>query len=480
MKIMNREINMILVAILIITIGSLNSCKKLSSYDIPGPATAYGILIDDVTFSYFRLSVDRLGLKEMLNGSEAFTVFAPTNRAFANAGFNSTKLRELPIDLLETLIKNHIVPGKVAVSSLNDQAELTSTNGFKMTIQKVGEAAYVDGGDITSSDAETTNGYFNVINNLLSSANTLNDAIHLLAERNDSYTLLPAAIAHASMGSTDFTAIFEGSTPYTFLAPSDDAFEDAGFESIGDIQAADPDSLGDILKYHIIAGARFTTAFDSLPVDAFNGKPIYFDRIKEYSTSYWYANGISFGNGRLSNVQAENGVLHTIPRLLPAPVSTNSLTLIHSNDSLSLFSAIIDRASEVDTQYNFKAMLSDPNLSYTVFAVTNAGLREAGYANEAAIEAASPEILAKLMRFHIIPKRINNINIQENGGVQTLLVLNSAVTGEDFNAAITFIKENGFKVKGRGNAQTISVITGNVVTTNGLVNIIGSVLLPAE
>jgi hypothetical protein len=67
----------------------------------------------------------------------------------------------------------------------------------------------------------------------------------------------------------------------------------------------------------------------------------------------------------------------------------------------------------------------------------------------------------------MINKRLNNINIIDNGAVYTLA-----------GSYITFLLTGGFKVQGPGNAISIPVITPNVVTTNGLVNIIGTVLKP--
>lgn len=60
--------------------------------------------------------------------------------------------------------------------------------------------------------------------------------------------------------------------------------------------------------------------------------------------------------------------------------------------------------------------------SYTVFAVNNTGLQAAGHANAAEINADKPGVLADILKLHIIPWRLNNINIAENGAVNSMPV----------------------------------------------------------
>ena len=229
-----------------------------------------------------------------------------------------------------------------------------------------------------------------------------------------------------------------------------------------------------------MAGARFTTAFDSVPVTAFNGAPIYFDIIPRKVTAttkaatnftYWYANGISFGNAVASNLVAANGVMHTVSRLLPAPGTITTLDYIEADPDLTMFRALIARASEADPNLNFENMLSSPTSSYTVFVVNNQGLIDEGYADIDAINREDAVILSRLLRFHIIPKRINNINVVDGETVNTLYSSNQ-------NTAISFNRTGGFTVKGPSNANPVSVIDDNIVTANGLVNIIGTVLKP--
>lgn len=469
-----NKLTLLIVALVVI---SVVSCKKLSSFDYNNsPVSIYEILKQDPNFSNFRFIIEKGNLTENLNGNDQLTVFVPTNAAFTAAGYPLSTLQQMNSSDLALLAKNHLLKGKLDITTLNGLQ--TTLSNQQVNVQTIGKFEYVDGGDITNQNVAAANGFVNIINKLLVTRNTVNDVIssYTNATTNSQFTFLAAAILRASTGSTNFTALLTGPDAYTLFAPNNGAFIDGGYATLAAIQAAVPDVLGNILKYHLVVGTKLTTAFDSLPVKAFNGTNIYFDKDKSVRTTLWYANGISFGNNMPVNLLAKNGVVHSISRLLPAPVSTNTLATIQANSSLSMFYALILRASTADPNFNFQNILSDPLSSYTVFAVNNAGLQSAGYANVAAINNESPAVLAKILKFHMLYKRMNNINIIDNGFLPTLLRIKNGA--DERSAEITFTITGGYKVKGDTNINSIPVLTSNVVTTNGLINIIGSVLTP--
>lgn len=472
-----------------LVLTNITACKKLSSYDYPhAVGTAYDILKNDNNFSYFFTAVDKAGLGDLLKSNEAYTIYAPNNAAFINAGYTLAAIQAMASTDLAVIVKNHIVAGATDVKTISGSQQQTALSGLNISVQKIGNLYYVNGGDILNPSQVISNGFLNVSSTLLVNQTTLNDAITAYtASGNSRLTFLAAAIARASSGSTNFTSLLSGSTPYTLFAPNDGAFIDGGYKTIAAINAANPETLGNILKYHLIAGTKLTTAFDSVPVTAYNGTPIYFDKIPRKVTAittmssnftHWYANGINFGNEVPSNLLAANGAMHIVSRFLPIPKSVTTLDYIKADTSLSMFYTLIKRASQAEANVNFETVLSAPTSSYTVFVVNNAGLRKEGYADIAAINNESPNVLAGLLKFHMLSKRINNINIAESETVGTLLTIKDPVSGAETSRSIYFLKSGGFAVKGSSNITSIPVITANIVTTNGLLNIIGSVLKP--
>lgn len=454
------------------------SCKKQSSVDAPPTAVnAYDAISEDsYNFSTFKYLVDRAGQADLLRSGN-YTLFAPVNSAFAAAGYTTTAIQLLSPDSLVLLVKNHLVEGKAESGSLTAGQVLTSLSGDKITVQKIGNDVYIDGGNITNADENITNGVFHVINKLLARRTSILDRINTYANStsNSQFTFLMAAIARASQGSTNFTSLFgDPNAGYTFFAPNNGAFIDGGYSSVTAISAAVPDTLGRLLNRHLLNNKVLTPDFDTLNAPTtLNTTPVYVDRIKSGITTVGYANGIAFSGGSANMFGGRSGVIHSISRFLPIPISTTTLARIQSDTSLTFFNAALGKASQAGAM-DFAKLLSEATSSYTVFAVNNGGFRSAGYANLTAVNNESPAVLNKMLRFHLVNKRINNINIAENGTVPTLLTLD----GNTAPSSLIFALNGGFKVKGPSNVNTIPVITANIVTTNGLLNIVGSILTP--
>jgi uncharacterized surface protein with fasciclin (FAS1) repeats len=480
MKTMKRTTNTIICVIMALTLFNITACKKVSSFDYPpSVGTAYDILKNDNTYSTFFAAIVRSGLGDLFQGNDAYTIYAPTNTAITNEGYTTAQLNTMLLPDLTVFVKSHIVSGSTDVTSINGSLQQTTLAGTSITVKKIGSRVYVNGGDITNPSIPVKNGFLNIATTVLTVKTDLLTALNAYNSGtvNLTYTFLAAAIARASTGSTNFTALLTGTTPYTLFAPNNNAFIDGGYASITAINAANPDVLGAILKYHMIAGAKLTTDFDSTAVGSFAGTPIYFDEAPRNvsasttvatNVTYWYANGIYFGNSVPSNIVTGNGVMHGVARLLPTPVTTTTLARINADATLTEFAALITRASTADPAYNFASWLNDNTKSFTVFAVNNAGLQAAGYADVNAINAASPAVLASVLKLHMVARRINNINIAENGAIPSLLS----------GSSLTVNTSGGYKIKGATNTASVPVIAGNVVTTNGILNTIGTLLTP--
>lgn len=455
------------------------SCKKQSSVDMPPSAVSiYQIITEDsYNFSYFKYLVDKAGQAGLLQSGN-YTVFVPSNNAFVAAGYTMAVMDLMSADSLVMMLKNHVVEGKLDILSLSSGQELTALSGDKIVVHKIGNDVYVDGGNVTNPNKNATNGNVQVINKLLVKRTSIMDRLYNYGATGKSqFTFLTAALERASQGSTNFISMFsDPAADYTLFAPNDGAFMDGGYSSLGSIAAAEPDTLGEILKRHILTGRQLVPDLDSSkPKTSLSGNIIYFDRLKPANTTYSYANGIGFSGGSADMLGGSRGVIHSVSRFIPVPINMTTLARIQADTSLTFFLAALEKASEAGDM-DFVALLSDPESSYTVFAVTNDGFRNAGYADANAVSSENASVLSEMIKFHILSKRINNINVAENGTVATLLGVMD--TDPPSFAALTFTFTGGFKVKGLSNKSTIPVITANIVTKNGLLNTIGQILTP--
>ena len=145
------------------TILSLTAATMISAApafaqeaDIVDTAVAAG------SFSTLVTAVQAAGLVGTLKGEGPFTVFAPTDDAFA--ALPKGTLEGLLADpaALAAILTYHVVPGKVMSTDLTEGMTATTVNGAPITITLEG-GAKVNGANIVQADIATTNGVIHVI-----------------------------------------------------------------------------------------------------------------------------------------------------------------------------------------------------------------------------------------------------------------------------------------------------------------------------
>jgi len=105
------------------------------------------------------------GLVEALSGAGPFTVFAPTNEAFAKlpAGTLDSLLLPENKDKLAAILTYHVVSGKVMAADVVKLTEAKSLEGDTIAISVTNGAVKVDGANVVSTDLEASNGVIHVI-----------------------------------------------------------------------------------------------------------------------------------------------------------------------------------------------------------------------------------------------------------------------------------------------------------------------------
>lgn len=130
--------------------------------------------IADEQFSTLVTAVKAAGLVETLSGEGPFTVFAPTNDAFAKlpAGTVDTLLKPENVEQLKSILTYHVVATKALSSDLTDGQEITTVQGAKLTVGIAnGEVTLTDakGGvsKVVKADIEAKNGVIHVIDTVV-------------------------------------------------------------------------------------------------------------------------------------------------------------------------------------------------------------------------------------------------------------------------------------------------------------------------
>lgn len=116
------------------------------------------------TFSTLVAAVGAAGLVDVLKGDGPFTVFAPTDDAFAAlpAGTVEDLLKPENKDQLIAVLTYHVVPGKVMSTDLVDDMMAATVQGSSVTID-LDNGVMVDGANVVAADIEATNGVIHVI-----------------------------------------------------------------------------------------------------------------------------------------------------------------------------------------------------------------------------------------------------------------------------------------------------------------------------
>ena len=269
---------------------------------------------------------------------------------------------------------------------------------------------------------------------------------------NNNFTLLRAAVQRA--GLADF---LRGGT-LTVFAPTDDAFKAAGFADVAAINAVPVADLTRILQYHVVSSripaanvpaAQNTVVQSLLPA---NGA-LYVSKV----------NNVVSVNGRTvttADVAADNGVIHIINGVLLSPPGDVVTAVVGNPQSFSLLTAAVTRAGIASTLTSATAI--------TVFAPTNDAFIAAGF-NAAAIAAATPAALTRILTYHVVPGRVFSTLLTDGVTPATLLGPTVRVN----------VSGNGVTVTGQGNGTNASNVTSaNILTTNAVVHAINRVLLP--
>jgi len=115
-------------------------------------------------FSTLVAAVQAAGLVDTLKGDGPFTVFAPTNDAFARLGDDAIQrlLRPENRAQLVAILTYHVVPGEFKASDVGRVNELTTANGEKLSI-----GSRIDNAQLLATDIEASNGVIHVIDRVL-------------------------------------------------------------------------------------------------------------------------------------------------------------------------------------------------------------------------------------------------------------------------------------------------------------------------
>merc|ERR1719454_1799365 len=251
-------------------------------------------------------------LVSALEGKGPFTVFAPTNAAFAKlpkATLNSL-LEYKNIKTLQAVLEYHVVSGAIYSKSLKSENTVKTLESETMLVEvKNGGVTINHAAHVTTADVAASNGVVHIIDAVLLPPSMTKQSIVELAAGNKDLSTLVAALTAGKL----VTAL-EGKGPFTVFAPTNEAFAKLPKATLNSLLEPKNIKLLDaVLEYHVVAGAAVYSKDlkASQHVKTLQGQQI-------TVTKSWrgvYINGKS--KVTKADVRATNGVVHIINTVLP-------------------------------------------------------------------------------------------------------------------------------------------------------------------
>jgi transforming growth factor-beta-induced protein len=383
-------------------------------------------------------AVQAAGLASTLEGPGPFTVFAPTNAAFKKLGKKTLTALLADPSALSKVLLYHVAPGKLmAADVVGKSSTTTADSNLPIAFQALNGKVFVNNARILVTDIQATNGVIHVIDTVLQPPTK--DIVDTLASRPNFKTLVSAVQA------ANLAATLKGSGPFTVFAPTNAAFNKLGKKTLAAL-LADPSALSKILTYHVLGSAVYAGDLPNIPsAPTVNGAPVVFT----------FKNNALFINRAkitVANIVATNGVIHVIDTVLQPPTKDIVDTLASRPNAKTLVSAV--------QAANLAATLKGSG-PFTVFAPTDAAFAKLGKKTLNAL-LADPTTLSSILTYHVLSGEVFS---------PAAAKLTSAKTVNGANITISVKKGSLFINNAR-------VVTADVLTTNGVIHVIDTVLLP--
>lgn len=264
------------------------------------------------SFKTLATALKHADLVGALKGEGPFTVFAPTDEAFAKLpeGTLQSLLKPENLPKLKAILTYHVVSGSLVAEQVVKRTSLTTLNGQRVDLQVTRGEVHVDGATVVKADVMASNGVIHVIDEVIlpSSEDLAQTAI-----KAGSFKTLVAAAKAAGL-----VPALTGDRPLTVFAPTDEAFAklpEGTVETL--LKPENKAKLAGILKYHVVAGRVYSDqALEARHAKTLQGE----------SLEVTFEGGVARVSGAKllkTDIEASNGVIHVIDSVLLPPTKSS-------------------------------------------------------------------------------------------------------------------------------------------------------------
>ena len=432
------------------------------------PGTIVEIAVADGRFETLVAAVGAAGLVDALSGEGPFTVFAPTDDAFAALPEGTVEALLEDIPALTEILLYHVVAGDVKAADVVTLESAETLQGGSVSITVEGDVVRINGAQVVVADIEASNGTIHVIDAVLlppapeEAAPEPTEAPAEGTEAEQPGTIVEVAVADgrfetlvAAVQAAGLAEALAGEGPLTVFAPTDDAFA-ALPEGTIEALLEDIPALTDILLYHVVAGD--VKAADVVTLESA-------ETLQGGSVSITVEGEVVRINGAqvvIADIGASNGTIHVIDTVLlpPAPEEAaeaeGPATIVEiavADGRFETLVAALEAADLVDA-------LSGEG-PFTVFAPTDDAFAALP---EGTVEGLLEDIpaLTDILLYHVVSGDVKAADV---------VTLESAETLQGGSLSIS-VEGDVVRING---AQ---VVIADIEASNGTIHVIDAVLLP--
>ena len=409
--------------------------------------TVVDIIVNSPDHTTLETAVIAAELADDLSGAGPFTVFAPTDAAFAALPMGTVEALLLdPTGALASILLYHVLGVQALSTDLSDGMMVTTLQGEEITVTINANGVFINNAQVTVADVAASNGVVHVIDAVLLPPVMPTSTIMDIVSNSPDHTILETALITSGLDAT-----LGNPGDFTLFAPTDAAFALLPAGTV-DALLADPNGqLVDVLLYHVLGGTVLSTDLvDGMMAMTIQGSDVLVTI---------NANGVFINDAQVivADIMTDNGVVHVIDAvLLPPAQPTNTILdiVVNSADHNTLEAAVLAAGLE--------GALASPG-PFTVFAPTDAAFAALPAGTVDALLADPTGDLMQVLLYHAVTGVALSTDLSDGMVITTL-------QGQDVTVTIT-----GGNVFING-AQ---VIVADIIADNGVVHVIDAVLIPA-
>jgi transforming growth factor-beta-induced protein len=423
--------------------------------DIVDTAVAAG------TFTTLAAALEAAGLVETLKGEGPFTVFAPTDEAFAklDKALLDDLLKPENKDTLVAILTYHVVPGKVTAADVVNLTSAKTVQGEEITIKVDGNTVMVNDAKVTQTDIAARNGVIHVIDTVILPPTV---AEKLAAPAQDIVEVAVAAgnfkTLAAALEAAGLVETLKGEGPFTVFAPTDEAFAKLDKALLDDLlKPENKDTLVAILTYHVVPGK--VTAADVVKLN--KAKTVQGEEI----TIKVDGNTVMVNDAKVTqtDIAASNGVIHVIDTVILPPTVAEKLAapaqdiveVAVAAGNFKTLAAALEAAGLVETLKG-----EGP---FTVFAPTDEAFAKLDKKLlDDLLKPENKDTLVAILTYHVVPGKVTAADVVNLTSAET-------VQGEEIT-----IKVDGNTVM----VNDAKVTQTDIAASNGVIHVIDTVILP--